>query len=42
MTECAEPDCKKAPPNPAVPACDDHLCKKCMMGVIAGSDPKTP
>ena len=42
MTECAEPECDKAPPNPAVPACNDHLCKKCMMGVIAGSDPQDP
>lgn len=42
MTECAVPECDKTPPNPAVPACNDHLCEKCRMGVIAGSDPKAP
>lgn len=42
MSKCAEPDCDGVPPNPAVPACKDHLCKECLMGVIAGSDPDFP
>ena len=42
MNKCAEPDCDRVPPNPAVPACSDHLCEKCRMGVIAGSDPSDP
>lgn len=42
MNKCAEPDCNGVPPNPAVPACSDHLCEKCRMGVIAGSDPNDP
>ena len=39
MNKCVEPNCNEVPPNPAVPACDKHLCKTCLMGVIMGSDP---
>ncbi len=30
---CAYEKCKKEPLNYAVPACDEHLCDVCRMGV---------
>ena len=34
MSRCAYENCKKEPLNPAVPACDEHLCEGCRMGVV--------
>ena len=33
MNRCAYPQCEHEPLNPAVPACDEHLCTDCRMGV---------
>ena len=31
---CSYVDCREEPLNPAVPACDEHLCGTCRSGVI--------
>ena len=33
MNKCAYYDCENEPRNPAVPACDMHLCPECRMSV---------
>ena len=33
QNRCAYGKCKKEPLNHAVPACDEHLCTNCRMGV---------
>ena len=34
MSKCVVEGCGEPTPNTAVPACRDHLCTNCMMGVV--------
>lgn len=36
--QCAVNGCPETPPNPAVPACNIHLCPRCRMGVVVHDD----
>ena len=39
---CAFKGCGKEPLNPSVPACDEHLCDECRMGVRNNSVSTNP
>ena len=42
MHQCAFENCTKEPVNPAVPACEEHLCRRCRMGVTCMYDRLDP